>query len=96
VADAVGLAADHGRKLDLMVGAAVGMTDGNALARPDDRAGRLQEQADALDFRYLVLVMQRGIGARLVEVLFVVDRRGDDLYTVVPVTVNPPSTPVRR
>ena len=38
-----------------------------------------EEQTHALDFRHLVLVMQRGVGARFFKMLLVVDRRRDDL-----------------
>ena len=77
--DAVGGAADHDRQLDLMVGARIRMADDDLVVRPGQRRRRLQEQADALDLRHLVLVMDLGVGARFVEMLLVVHRRGDDL-----------------
>ena len=75
----VGGGADHRGKLDLVVGAAVEVADGDTLAWPDQRTVRLEEQADLLDFLNLLLVMDFGVGARLFEMLFIIDWRRDDL-----------------
>jgi len=65
-----------------MVVAPIELAQRHAFARPDQRAGRLEEQTHALDLRDLVLVMNRRVGPRLLEVLGVVHRRGDDLARV--------------
>src|SRR5262249_46141460 len=76
--------ADHGSELDLVIGPSIGFADHDPLAGTDEGARRLQKETSRVD-RHRVrrrVVVQPDIGPYFVEVLLVIDRRGDELTGV--------------
>ena len=75
-------AADDQRELHLVVVAPVGVHELHAFACADDRARRLEEHPDLVDLLDEIAVVDALVGERLLEVLLVIHRRGNDLAGV--------------
>jgi DNA-binding MarR family transcriptional regulator len=71
--------ADHDGQLYLVICAAIRMSDHDWIRGANQRARCLEKKAGPLNLGDLILMMNFGILARLVQMLPIVDRRRDDL-----------------
>ena len=80
--NAVGSFADHDRKLNLVIGPALRMTDHYRFGWPYHRTGSLEEETHTFNFGNLIAVVNFEVFTRLLEVPPVVNRCAYDLAWV--------------
>ena len=78
----VGSFADHDRKLNLVIGPALRMTDHYRFGWPNHRTRSLKEETHTFNFGNLIAVVNFGVFTRLLEVPPVVNRCAYDLAWV--------------